>query len=381
MDNTTDAFRVNDWWRSKAAMLMGMVYLFTLWFGIPFNKFLQLAALSLVTITGFAATGYLLNDFFDREKDLKAGKRNFLIGKPYIIIFFSFVISLFFLSVPWLYLPFTQLSALLIAAQLTLFVIYSLPPLRLKERGIAGIVTDALYAHTLPVLLAAYTFSLAAGIRIETAPLWALTIWQTVSGIRNILLHQHDDLTADATAESKNWVAGISTTSFYSIILYLTIAETIASILFFAILCALNTWFFICLTTIATWAIAVLFIYRGAGMTALVQSKIKHYPNNVYEKWLPPAVLLILSFVNPWFVAILLFHILLFNLEFYIESYKYTYPVVRDTWINQIRIPIRRKVSVAINYPIYFSFLLFGVDLKKENLSALDYFKKRRRQN
>ncbi len=374
----TQAFRINDWWRSKAAMLMGMVYLFSLWFAIPFEKFLLLAALSLATISGFASTGYLLNDLFDRQKDLKAGKRNFLLGRGQLFILLSFTLALLLLFLPWLYLPFNSHSATLIVAEIFLFLIYSLPPLRLKERGAAGLLTDALYAHTVPVVLAAYTFSLAANVQMPLGPLAVLIVWQTLSGIRNILLHQHDDLIADAAAGSKNWVSKISNTSFLSAIKYLVLTETLSSIAFFALLTISQYNFLFCVLLICLWAVFALVKLQAKGMGYFMDTPWRHYPNNVYEKWLPPAFLLLLSLGNAAFALILLLHVLLFNLEFYVESYKYSYPVLRDTWVNRIRIPVRRKVSVVINYPIYYCFLLFGVDLRKENQSAIGYLKKKR---
>ncbi len=375
------AFRVDDWWRSKAAMLMGMVYLFTLWFSIPFAQFALLAVLSLTTICGFAATGYLLNDFFDRAKDLKAGKRNFLVNRGPAVIAVCFTGALLCLLLPWLYLPFTTISAALMALEIGLLLVYSLPPIRLKERGLAGIITDALYAHTVPVVLAAYTFSLAAQKQIPLSPMALLIGWQTLSGVRNILLHQHDDLNADAKAGSKNWVASITESSFLSSIKFLIVAETLTSLMFFGLLAAAQLWFLMCVVLIATWAIVVWINYKWFNELDLSDIRVKHYPNNVYEKWLPAAVLIILVFNQIAFAAILGLHLLLFNLEFYIESYKVIYPVVRDNWINKIQIPMRRWLSVIINYPIYYSFLLFGVDLKKENQTALSYLKKRRGHN
>ncbi|MBP6730552.1 MAG: UbiA family prenyltransferase [Chitinophagales bacterium] len=375
------AFRVDDWWRSKAAMLMGMVYLFTLWFYIPFAHFAILALLSLATICGFAATGYLLNDFFDRAKDLKAGKRNFLVNRSPGVIVVCFTGALLCLLFPWLYLPFTTTSAALMALELSLLLVYSLPPIRLKEKGLAGIVTDALYAHTVPVVLAAYTFSLAAQKQIPLAPMALLIGWQTLSGVRNILLHQHDDLNADAKAGSKNWVASITEPSFLSSIKILIVAETLTSLMFFGLLAATQLWFLMCVVLIATWAIVVWIKYKRFNELDLSDIRVKHYPNNVYEKWLPVVVLLILAAGQIAFAAVLVLHLLLFNLEFYIESYKVIYPVVRDNWISKIQIPMRRWLSVIINYPIYYSFLLFGVDLKKENQTALGYFKKKRGHN
>ena len=57
-------FRIKDWWWSKAALLMGFVYLYAAWFGISFEKMVWLSLLSVSTIAGFASLGYFSNDFF-----------------------------------------------------------------------------------------------------------------------------------------------------------------------------------------------------------------------------------------------------------------------------------------------------------------------------
>ena len=38
-------FRVKDWWWSKAALLMGLVYLFAAWYHISFEEFIPLSIL------------------------------------------------------------------------------------------------------------------------------------------------------------------------------------------------------------------------------------------------------------------------------------------------------------------------------------------------
>ena len=81
------AFRVKDWWWSKAALLMGMIYLFAAWYHISLVQFVPLSVLSLITISGFASMGYLFNDLFDIEKDAAAGKSNFLAGKSPVFYF------------------------------------------------------------------------------------------------------------------------------------------------------------------------------------------------------------------------------------------------------------------------------------------------------
>jgi 4-hydroxybenzoate polyprenyltransferase len=67
-------FRAEDWWIGKASLLLGLVYLFSIRFRISFSDFWLWGLCSLVTIIGFASLGYLVNDYFDQEKDARVGK-------------------------------------------------------------------------------------------------------------------------------------------------------------------------------------------------------------------------------------------------------------------------------------------------------------------
>ena len=289
------AFRVKDWWWSKAALLMGMIYLFAAWYHISLVQFVPLSVLSLITISGFASMGYLFNDLFDIEKDAAAGKSNFLAGKSPVFILLLFIVSSVFVFGPWWFLPKDNFSYTLITAQIFLFIIYSVPPVRLKERGIAGIITDALYAHGLPPVLAAYTFALAAQHPFHFSEIAMLFIWQTTSGIRNILLHQFDDLEADKLSGSKNFVAGMEPVQFRMVFKLLIVAEVILSLAFFALLLTVNALFVICLVTIVALSVAAWMVYQASNKDLFADVVWRFFPNNVSEKWLPPAYLIILS--------------------------------------------------------------------------------------
>lgn len=373
-------FRANDWWQSKAALLMGIVYIAVAWFSIGFNSFIFLSLSSIATIAGFASVGYLVNDFFDREKDARAGKKNFLHNKSPALIALLLLLASVLLFAPWLYLPFTRYSVFFIAAELALFVLYSLPPVRLKERAWAGVVADAGYAHALPVLLAVYTFSLAAGKTIPVVAITLLLVWQMLNGIRNILLHQFDDMEADLRVGSKNLVAGMATNTFYFLLLALVTIEIIASCLFFSSLAVNMPYFIACMVLLLFWAIAIMAKFYNTGFHEIAKTHWRYFPNNVYEKWLPPLVLAILSLSDWRFLVVLLVHIFLFNTLLYTETYKVVFPAIRDMWTKHIRVSLRSIASALINYPIYFLFLLFGVDLKKENRSAADYIKSRKKK-
>lgn len=379
-------FRMSDWWRSKAALLMGIVYLFVFWFDIGFEKFLALALLSVFTISGFASFGYLLNDFFDREKDTKAGKKNFLAGKSSLQIAPLFAVSLSFLLVPWMYLPLDLFSAGLIVSEILLFFIYSMPPLRLKEKGLTGIITDSFYAHALPVILACHTFSLAAGQPLPVFPAVLLFVWQSLYGIRNILLHQENDLDADRAAGARNFVAGIYPQPFRKAISYLIISETAASLVFFGMLVLVQPLMTLLPTTIIILS-AVFFVkYNKAGMDHALPPRWRYFPNGVFEEWTPPVLLIALTSVDTRFALILPLHLLAFNINFFVQLSN---RVIRPAWsatrsslhlafIN-VKDAFLVTLSFTVNRLIYYGFLLFGVDLKKENTSALGYIKKVRK--
>ena len=113
------------------------------------DGFLSIGA-ALATTIGFVGFAYLTNDLADRKKDALAGKLNgtaSLSNSTIAILILAFLSSAL---LPWLYLPIDHVSVACITAELALFVLYAFPPFRLKERGILGVFTDALYAHAIP---------------------------------------------------------------------------------------------------------------------------------------------------------------------------------------------------------------------------------------
>ncbi|HXH19580.1 MAG TPA: hypothetical protein VNJ07_10910, partial [Chitinophagales bacterium] len=302
-----------------------------------------------------------------------------LEGKSPLLIALLFLVSLSLLLLPWKYLPFNTFSAALIFLEIVLFITYSLPPLRLKEKGMLGVVADALYAHAVPVVLAAYTFSLTAETTLSLFPTVLLFVWQMVSGIRNILLHQADDLDYDKKSKVKNFVAGIYPNPFKAVIWNLIRLELLFCLFFFSILSLTQPLFLISVFSILfVSALAVLFHEKG--IAQLLKGGWRFFPNNISEKWLPPSVLIALSIIDIRYITILLLHFSLFNVDFYVRLSHFILPLFhtlgKKLW--ELFAFIRIISSAMLNYSIYYSFLLFGIDLRKEKTSALRYLKKLR---
>jgi hypothetical protein len=82
-------------------------------------------------------------------------------------------------------------------ANVLVFLLYSVPPVRLKCRGVWGVLADACGALVIPALWISVAVS-----RQGTAPLLlpvgiALVTWTPGCGVRLILTHQADDLSND----------------------------------------------------------------------------------------------------------------------------------------------------------------------------------------
>jgi hypothetical protein len=96
----------------------------------------------------------------------------------------------------------------LYAAAWIAFTLYSVPPVRLKARGLAGVVADASGAHLFPTLLAAALPFVATGSAPDPAWLWTIAIWSFAYGFRGNHWHQLLDREGDRAAGVATFAAG-----------------------------------------------------------------------------------------------------------------------------------------------------------------------------
>jgi 4-hydroxybenzoate polyprenyltransferase len=146
--------------------------------------------------------GYVVNDIFDVEQDRTAGRPNDMAQRASwqrAGLCLLFGVSGF---MPWLWLDLGRAAAILLAVNYLLPLAYSVPPLRLKERGFMGIACDAVMVHALPTLFAAAVARnlvpepAKASLRLAVvAAAWAL-----FHGMRGIVIHQLQDRESDGRA-------------------------------------------------------------------------------------------------------------------------------------------------------------------------------------
>jgi 4-hydroxybenzoate polyprenyltransferase len=160
-----------------------------------------LAVLGLVVLTVCAAAnyGYAINEIHDVEEDGRAGRGNAATvhsaRRLRVIAAASAAVALAsaqaLAGVP---------AAALTAIELALPLAYSVPPVRLKERGWLGVGADALAAHVYPVLLALLAVDHWSVRPVTTALSAAVVAWAATTGVRGILAHQLASAEADRAA-------------------------------------------------------------------------------------------------------------------------------------------------------------------------------------
>lgn len=157
-------------------------------------------AVLLVGVSAGAVYVSVLNDLTDREQDRAAGKPNHFAGRPAAVMLCMLVAPLVVgMAVGWVWRDQGWLLGLYGAAWLT-FSCYSLPPLRLKERGFAGVAADACGAHLLPAMMAVLAAASAGPSQLAGPWVAAVAAWSFGYGLRGILSHQLADLGNDQVA-------------------------------------------------------------------------------------------------------------------------------------------------------------------------------------
>jgi len=298
--------RASEWWLYKIAPLLAVAYAEILLINLPPFQSIITVLTFLLSIFSVAAYGYIVNDIFDIEVDRKAGKSNAMAQfMPWQRFLFCLLFVATGFAVPVL-MKFGTFAIILLAINYLLPTLYSAPPLRLKERGILGILSDAAGAHLIPTLFVAATF-----LHLSTAPQPnALTFsivaaaWAFFVGLRGILLHQLWDRDNDLNA-------GISTfvTQFQpeSVRLWINRLVFPCEIILFAGLAVVLSRFSPLLFGFFTVYVLVTLTKLNVTQTPLNPSPPigqNIIPHDLYEVWLPVALAILLATRHPVFLIL-----------------------------------------------------------------------------
>lgn len=308
--------RLSNPWRYKVPFLIAMPY-WMIWVrSISPEKAAWGFLFSCMTILGIAGFGYLLNDFSDREEDRRAGKPNAVEGLAPFLLALLLLMLVALAVLPWLvFFPLDSLSYGLLSAEFVLFILYSLPPFRLKERGWAGLICDALYAHAVPTVLAAHTFSLMG---VTDYPKWGLFFgvlgaWQFVLGLRNILLHQLQDREKDEKTGTRTPVVMAGERKAKTWLRSIFVPLELLGFAGFGLFVSLEIpWFSIVYVGFLLQVVVKRKWLWKQSLPSTLRQRLYIYLDDFYQQWIPLIFLACLVVKDPIFLLLGLFHVLLF---------------------------------------------------------------------
>jgi len=189
--------RAVEWWEFKFSPIFATAYATAFLLKISIISLWPMLLLLLVALTACAAYVSVINDLTDFKDDQASGKANRLVGKSrafIITLLACCILSGSAVAIDWRSEP---LLLFLYLASWIVFTLYSLPPVRLKKRGVFGLLADASGAHLFPTLLAValvYTWHVGPVDKLWFA---SVAIWSLSFGLRGILWHQLSDLHND----------------------------------------------------------------------------------------------------------------------------------------------------------------------------------------
>ena len=324
MGNVRAPFKASGWWNYKIPPMLAVAY-----FAIAASP--AIPALTdiapyfipyLVAAASMAAFGHVYLDAFDLDEDQLLGKENLWAPLGDASRVMVIVLLLSGALLPWLVLPAGPVLFALLGAEFLMFVAYATPPLRLKERGFAGIVADALYAHTLPALWTWIPFAALAGTAVPPRFLALLGAWSTTVGMRHLLQHQVIQSESDAVAGAATYAVRHGSPA--SLALIVQILLPLEAVLFFALSIAIARyvpWVPVALVAYVAWqTLKFRFLWDGgfalfgrladADRATLAGTLVL---SRFYERWLPVLILGWLASRHGSYAVLLVLHLLVFR--------------------------------------------------------------------
>jgi hypothetical protein len=192
--------RFGNWWAHKIPPLLLVVYIELIRRHASLGASLAAICVLLCSVSCVAAYGHVVNDWCDIADDGRAGKPNAMQGVP---VLRRAALSLALLGAGFVVLaPFPNAWPARIALAVNYLwpTLYSVPGVRLKERGLLGVLSDAAGSHITPTVFAFADVSLFVPASANAVVLTAVLLWATALGIKGILYHQIADIANDEIA-------------------------------------------------------------------------------------------------------------------------------------------------------------------------------------
>ncbi len=259
--------------------------------------------------------GYLINDYADRELDAQHQKANTFSDdsaiKAVLITGLVFVLSAV-MAVRFIDKPY---FAALWVVWFLLSTFYSLPPVRLKERGKSGLLAAVTAQRFIPVLM---VFSIFGPVATGFVVLSAAYVF--FRGLSSDLNHQLEDYTNDIQTDTQTFAVKTGLSQGKSILRFSLETEKLLLllVLIYTILNLRDMQEYLLLLTVALVLLYFAGYFYSLFKVVVAKNKLDVNPfipqhRNIFQflhhsypsVLLPLGLNVVLSFLNPWFLILL----------------------------------------------------------------------------
>ena len=287
----------------------------------PVDRVLGQIVLFLIAVIGIAGFGHVFTDMFDVEEDRIRGQPNLWAdsGSWRRVALLSALIAASWL--PWIFIPIGRTGLILVAAEFLMFALYAVPPVRLKNRGLAGIVADGMYAHALPALWTWLPFAHLSGARAPVSTGVVIGAWGISVGIRELMHHQAIDADRDRKVGATTYGVRRGRTHLMGLLRRLVLP---AEVVTFAMLLGVMT----PTSALPAAGFAIYMIWSFVKVRGFWIEPVNLFPPDsddsatilarrvlspFYYGWLPLLLLAGLAIRNPAYLLVALLHLALFG--------------------------------------------------------------------
>jgi hypothetical protein len=195
--------------------------------------------------------------------------------------------------------------------------LYSMPRIRLKERGGLGLICDAAGSHITPTILALTTVNFFSGTSLSLGASAAFIAWAAALGFKGIIYHQAADRESDLKSGLRTFATSRPTEKLtrnfarYNLLVELPVSVWLITMCFDA--CPLGAPALCCYLILEISKFALGFQFALNAQPHLCRRSVPFANELFYTVWFPIAASLQLGLLGPDWTWALLFQLLLFR--------------------------------------------------------------------
>jgi hypothetical protein len=274
----------------------------------------------LCSICMVAAYGHVINDACDVKADLSAGKRNSMADVRFsrrVFLCAGLVLAGF---APTLVADYSATVLVLLALNYLWPTIYSLPGIRLKERGVAGMACDVLGSHVTPTLIVLSIFAMTSSAQPNSLFPVIMVTWAAVLGIKGILHHQIVDRGNDIRSGTVTFVTEARPDrlsrflTFFNLYVELPVSACVVLVTWGWASSVAMAFAIYCVMEAIKYRLGFQFALTSEAWT--VRRSVPFANESFYVVWLPFAAVLQLAASEPAWLWMPIAHVLMFHRNF-----------------------------------------------------------------